>query len=254
MPDHAHPPLQACLNGQRSRQEHPACPTTPEELGQAARAALAAGASGVHVHVRDDGGTETLDGGLVAATMAAIRAEADVPVGVSTGAWIEPDPDARLRTICAWGIMPDFASVNFHEAGAGALAKALLERGVGVEAGIWCRRDGRNRAVRELEASGVAHRCLRVLVEPIEAAPDDALAAVAAIDATLRDVAPNVPRLVHGFDGTAWALLEEAARRGDEARIGLEDTLVLPDGAPTRDNAQLVAAARRIMVEAALGG
>ena len=77
---------------------------------------------------------------------------------------------------------------------------------------------------------------------------------MAAIDATLRDIAPNVPRLVHGFDGTTWALLGEAARRGDEARIGLEDTLVLPDGTPVRDNAQLIMTARHVLVEAARGG
>jgi uncharacterized protein (DUF849 family) len=183
-------------------------------LGQAARAAAAASASGVHVHVRDDRGAETLGGGFVAATIEAIRAQADVPVGVSTGAWMEPDPGARLRTVLAWEVLPDFASVNFHEDGAATLAKALLERGVAVEAGIWCRRDGRNRAARELEASGVAHHCLRLLVEPIETTIDDALAAVAAVTATLRDIAPNVPHLVHGFDATTWAMLDEAARRG----------------------------------------
>lgn len=254
MPADAHPPLQACLNGQRGRRDHPECPTTPQELGRAARAAAAEGASGVHVHVRDDRGAETLDGRFVAAAVEAIRAGSDVPVGVSTGAWIEPDPDARLRTLLAWDVLPDFASVNFHEAGAATLARALLERGVGVEAGIWCRRDGRNRAARELEASGVADQCLRLLVEPIDEAIDDALAAVAALDATLGRMAPDVPRLVHGFDATTWALLEEAARRGDEARIGLEDTLLLPDGTPARDNAQLVAVARQVMAEAALGG
>jgi uncharacterized protein (DUF849 family) len=254
MPAPAHPPLQACLNGQRTRQEHPGCPTTPEELGRAAREAAAAGASGVHVHIRDDRGAETLDGAFVAAAIDVIRTSADVPVGVSTGAWIEPDPDARLRIVTAWEVLPDFASVNFHEPGAATLAQALLERGLGVEAGIWCRRDGRNRALRELEASGVAPQCLRVLVEPIEPEVGDALAAVAAIDATLRDIAPDVPHLVHGFDATTWALLEAAARRGDEARIGLEDTLVLRDGSPARDNAHLVAAAAQLMAEVALGG
>ena len=33
--------------------------------------------------------------------------------------------------------MPDFAGVNFHELGAVRIARLLLDKGVGVEAGIW---------------------------------------------------------------------------------------------------------------------
>lgn len=34
-------------------------------------------------------------------------------------------------------MLPDFASVNWHEDGADEVAAALLEIGVGVEAGLW---------------------------------------------------------------------------------------------------------------------
>jgi uncharacterized protein (DUF849 family) len=57
----------------------------------------------------------------------------------------------------------------------------------------------------------------------------------------------TLPRLLHGTGDTAWALLAEAARRGYQARIGLEDTLLLPDGRVAADNAVLVAAARRML-------
>jgi uncharacterized protein (DUF849 family) len=40
--------------------------------------------------------------------------------------------------------------------------------------------------------------------------------------------------------------IELAARRGYDTRVGLEDTLVLPDGS-ARGNAELVAAARLIV-------
>ena len=46
------------------------------------------------------------------------------------------------------------------------------------------------------------------------------------------------------MDATAWPLLREAARRGYDARIGLEDTLRLPGGEPPGDNLDLVKAAR----------
>jgi uncharacterized protein (DUF849 family) len=55
------------------------------------------------------------------------------------------------------------------------------------------------------------------------------------------------PRLLHGFGAAAWAFIELAARRGYDMRVGLEDTLVLPDGTRARDNAELVAMAWRIL-------
>ncbi|WP_346540125.1 3-keto-5-aminohexanoate cleavage protein [Micromonospora sp. DPT] len=54
------------------------------------------------------------------------------------------------------------------------------------------------------------------------------------------------PVLLHGEGAAAWPVLAEAVRRGLDTRIGLEDTLGLPDGAPASDNAALVAAARAL--------
>ena len=68
---------------------------------------------------------------------------------------------------------------------------------------------------------------------------------VSAIERLLGDYASDgTPRLLHGVDATAWPLLREAARRGYDARIGLEDTLRLPGGEPPGDNLDLVKAAR----------
>ncbi len=58
-------------------------------------------------------------------------------VGVTTGAWAQPDPERRRDQIMAWQERPDFASVNWHEEGAEGVARALLEQDVGVEAGLW---------------------------------------------------------------------------------------------------------------------
>lgn len=51
------------------------------------------------------------------------------------------------------------------------------------------------------------------------------------------------PILLHGEGRSTWPALHLARERGLDARIGLEDTLTLPDGAPAPDNASLVAAA-----------
>jgi uncharacterized protein (DUF849 family) len=51
------------------------------------------------------------------------------------------------------------------------------------------------------------------------------------------------PVLLHGLDESCWPLLEYAGVRGVQTRIGMEDTLKLPDGSTAPDNAALVSAA-----------
>src|SRR5262249_50835437 len=115
-----------------------------------------------------------------------------------------------------------------------------------VEAGLTLPNDA-----RLLIESGLAGRCVRLLLEPDEPETAAALATVAAIEALLDTASSQAPRLLHGMEATTWPLLDEALRRGYDTRIGLEDTLTLPDGSLARDNAQLVAEAR---VRAGRGG
>lgn len=231
--------LKACLNGARPAGAHPALPVTPEQLAEAARRAVAAGAGAVHLHPRGDDGTESLDAGPVGAAVAAVRAAVPgTPVGVTTGAWVEPDAQRRLEAVAGWRELPDFASVNAHEDGMEVVAAALLDRGVAVEAGIWT-----VAAAERLVASGLGPRLLRALLEPRADEPAEALAIVDGVEAVLAAGGVAAPRLLHGSRATAWPLLREALARGLDTRIGLEDVLELPDGSPAPDNAALVAAA-----------
>jgi uncharacterized protein (DUF849 family)/GNAT superfamily N-acetyltransferase len=228
--------LKAAINGGRSPAEHPRLPILPEEMAAAAAAALRAGADAVHLHVRSIDGRESLAAEDVAVTLSAVRgACGGAPVGISTGAWILPDPAARLAAVGGWTSRPDFASVNFSEPGAGALARALLELGVDVEAGL-----DSAEAARRLVGSGLGPACLRLLLEPQEPEPGRALGVVAELERVLDDARLEVSRLLHGCGPTAWPLLRAAGRRGYDARTGLEDTLELPDGRTARDNAELV--------------
>lgn len=230
--------LKACLNGSRTPAQHPALPLTPAALAADARMAVQAGADALHVHPRDAAGRESLLPEPVAAALSAIReACPGVEIGISTGAWIEPDVSRRVALIETWTILPDFVSVNLSEPGVEQVLGALRKRGVGLEAGIWTPDDARYL----LALTGVTW--LRLLLEPREPDPEGAHASVDAIEDGLRDALPEVPRLLHGTDGAVWALLERAARSGYGGRVGLEDTLYLPDGTRTLDNAALVAAA-----------
>ena len=235
--------LHAALNGTRTRAEHHAIPITPAQQATEARASVAAGAGAVHVHVRDDDGHESLAAADVAKTIHALRAACPgVPIGVGTGAWIVPDLRRRLSMIGSWRTLPDFASVNLHEAGAAQVIELLLERGIGVEAGIW-----NAPAAASLIRSGLADRCHRILLEPAEASCS-APANLLQIENVLAGAI--APRLLHGLGHCTWHLVAMAATRGYDTRIGFADTLRLPDGSIATGNADLVSAACRIIVKA----
>jgi hypothetical protein len=128
--------------------------------------------------------------------------------------------------------------VNLSEEGVPELVGALLRRGIGVEAGLLDEWD-----VERLTELGFAERCLRALVE-IDEEHDGARAVAAdAVDRALDRAGIEIPRLHHAGGIATWEVIERALERGRHVRVGLEDTLVLPDGSPARDNAELVRAA-----------
>lgn len=231
--------LKACLNGPRGRETHPALPVSPAELARAAAAAVHAGADALHVHPKDVDGVDTLDPGAVAEALTAIRAAVPgVPVGVTTGAWTAPEPAQRVEAVRAWTVQPDFASVNWHEDGAEAVADQLLERGIGVEAGLW-----QAESVAAWLAWPGRERCVRILLEVVHDLAEDAAVAHARTLVGRLGEGPStdLPVLLHGEKRAAWPVLREALRLGLDVRIGLEDTLVRPDGRWAADNAELVA-------------
>jgi uncharacterized protein (DUF849 family) len=128
--------LQAALNGDRTKAEHVATPVSVEELARDAAACVAAGARAIHLHPRDSEGRQTLEAGVVDEVVKKVRGACGVPVGTTTSAEIEPDPERRLGLVRAWR-EPDYASVNLSEPGALELMEALVGIGVGIEAGVW---------------------------------------------------------------------------------------------------------------------
>lgn len=228
--------VKACLNGNRRPGAHPALPITPEQLAAAGASAVAAGAQALHIHPRGADGLESL-AAVDEAVRAVKAAVPGVPVGVSTGAWIEPDVGARAAAVRAWR-EPDFASVNLSEEGHVEVMAACVEAGVGIEAGLWRVED-----VAALAASGYADRLLRALVEPREPDVAAALATAEAINAALDDAGIAAPRVQHGFGAATWEVVRRAKELGLGWRIGLEDVLELPDGSQAESNAHLVTVA-----------
>ena len=213
-------------------------PVTPEEQAAAVIECVKAGAQTIHLHVRSVSGDDSLDAEDVTRTLLAVRtASSSAQIGVSTGAWIVPDPAARLQAVAAWEALPDFASVNFSEVGSVEVARLLLSRGVGVEAGLCDVEAG-----KAFLKSGLAPECIRVLLEPQEQVIEKALQNVKQIERVLESAtAANVlPVLLHGTEATVWPMMTQAMVRGYGARIGFEDTLVLPNGKVAQSNGELV--------------
>lgn len=237
--------IQACLNGARARGFHPRLPLTAPELAEDAAACAAAGAVALHIHPRDMNGEETLDPVAVGAAVAAVRrAVPGLQVSVSTGDWIEQDDARQLDRIRAWAALPpvarpDEASVNLAERTAPLVMEALMEGGIGVEAGLASVADA-----DRLLGLGLLPRCRRVLVEMDDVEPQAAEAVAAAILALVGGTgSPGGPeRQLHGFGRSAWPMARRAASLGLMLRLGFEDVAELPDGRTAPDNAALVAA------------
>jgi uncharacterized protein (DUF849 family) len=233
--------IKACLNGGTTRQQHPSVPRTPDELAADAGDAVRAGAGAIHVHPRDASGDETLEPEPVLAAVRAVRsAVPGVPVGVTTGIWaVGGDPARRLELVSGWagGDRPDFASVN--------LSAVLAGLGIAVEAGVWTAEDA-----ERLAASAFGRDVIRILIEPRDDSPEAAVASAAQAEETLTRRGLQARRVHHGYGIATWPVIRAALIMGQDIRVGLEDTLVLPDGATAAGNGELVAAAARLAAEA----
>jgi uncharacterized protein (DUF849 family) len=206
--------LRACLNGGLAKTVHASVSVSASELAADAPSVRAAGAAERHIHVRDHEGAETLDPNAVASCLTAIREGVPgMPVGTGTCAWIAPGRRAGHRDMRAWSVAADYCSVNLNEEDAVDVTAPLDAHGIGVEAGLWDRRDAES-VIGDVPFG----QCLRVLIEMTS---NDGAAAVA-------EARHKLPILLHGEGGSVCACVREAARLGCATRVGFEDGLCLP--------------------------
>ncbi len=220
--------LQACLNGSRTAEEHPALPLTPERLAEDAADVAALGVTSVLIHPRDVIGRPTLVGPEVATTLATVRAAVPgIEISVCTNV-----EGPRTTLISSWAPLatgrPDIASVHVGEDGWLDVVEALHRVDIGVDLVI----DSPN-SVRLLTN---IDNIVRLTVTATRHNAED----------LLREAEPlGLPILLHGKDDEAWFVLDYAGRLEHSARMGLADTLTLPDGRQAKNNVELVALARR---------
>ncbi len=99
----------APTGAESSKADVPQLPTTLEELVETAVRCEAAGASMIHLHIRDAEHAPTLDSGRLRASVEAVREATDLVVQLSTGGSVHDPLDQRLTVLDA---EPDSCSLT----------------------------------------------------------------------------------------------------------------------------------------------
>jgi uncharacterized protein (DUF849 family) len=240
----------APTGAEHAKTDVPNLPVTLEELVAEAKACEAAGAGMIHVHIRGADTTPTLDLERLQDTVAALRAETNLVVQLSTGGAVTDPEDHRLRVLDA---MPDSASCTMGTVNFGddvfmnrwefivELHKRMAERGIVPEYEIFDL--GQLATLRRLldqhglPAGGHVHVDLVMGVPG--GMPGDAETLVAAT----RAIPDGATFSATGVGRTTLPVMLAALSAGGHLRVGMEDTITFKRGERVRDNAQLVARA-----------
>ena len=235
--------LKIALNGARPKSQNKFIPQSLEEIRKEVTQLYKIGCKVFHIHCYDKNGTESLRPEDVNNLISMVKKiSPGILVGISTGDWIEPELEKRLGYIRQWENLPDFASVNMIEDDAVVVSKALIARGIMVEAGL-----NEIKAAEKFAESNLAEECGRILIEPEEENFESALKTINAIEKILDSNRIHISRLLHGFNSVAWDILREARKRGYDGRIGMEDTIYLENGKLVSSNLEIIQAAIKII-------
>ncbi|MFB6161210.1 MAG: 3-keto-5-aminohexanoate cleavage protein [Haloferacaceae archaeon] len=239
----------ALTGGVHGKEANPNVPETPAEIGEAAAACEAAGASVVHLHARDDRGERAFGRERFQAVTDAVRERTDdVVVQHSTGGTAAPD-DLRfepLRTDPA----PEMASLdmgplNRYEHLTSENTRGLVrrlhdemrDRGIKPEFEVF--NDGHLNETRSfLEAADVADPpYLNLVFGGGTTSVPHPRRLLGHLDAVPAGAEVNVL----GFGRHQLPLTTTSILLGGHVRVGLEDNLYYRRGEPATSNAQLVA-------------
>ena len=244
----------AMVGAEVSRAEQPHLPLTPREIIAAAVECYEAGASIIHIHVRDAQGNATQDAQLFREVVEGIRARCDVITQVSTGGAVWMSAEERLQSI---ECQPDMATlttgtVNFGD-GVFMNNRGLVEH--------FARRLRESGIVPEIEIFdvGMLDEAMRLykmglITDPLHF--DFVMGVPGGLGADPAHLMHMVRSLPHG---STWSvagigrhqltLATIALAMGGNARVGFEDNIYYRKGQLAYSNAQLVARVARIAQE-----
>jgi uncharacterized protein (DUF849 family) len=238
----------APTGAETAKDDVPHLPTTLDELVAEAKACEAAGASLIHVHIRDDEHRPTLDPQRLHDTVQALREQTDLVVQLSTGGSVHDPLEQRLKVLDA---EPDSCSLtcgttNFGDdvflnpyPFMGQLYQQAQEREVVPEFELFDL--GHVAALRRLiDAYGLPYGGA-VHVDFVTGVPGGMPGTVEALVAGVQALPAEVTSWSATGIGRAHLPIAAAALgMGGHLRVGMEDNLMYAKGRPVRDNAELV--------------
>ncbi|MFN2450148.1 MAG: 3-keto-5-aminohexanoate cleavage protein [Candidatus Baltobacteraceae bacterium] len=243
----------APVGAELTPEQTPHLAVTPKALAEVARGVRNAGASIVHVHCRNDDGTNTHDVVRFAAAYEAIRASSDLIVQFSTGGAIGMSPQERANVL---QLRPEMAtltcgSVNFGD--------DIFENSFPIMRGI-LRAINTYGVKPELEIFDKGHlaNARRLQREGLLTFPqhvDFVLGVPGGLDASVQNLCDLVDDLpagctwsVAGIGRMQLPLAMAAMAMGGHVRVGLEDNMYYSKGR-LATNEELVARVARIAAE-----
>jgi len=249
--------ITAAICGAEVTKEHnPAVPYTVEEIGKEAEAAYKAGASIIHLHVREDDGTPTQCKERFAACMAEIkRLCPDVIIQPSTGGAVGMTNDERLQPV---ELNPEMATLDCGTCNFGGddifvntenmiidFGKRMIERGIKPECEVFDKGmiDMAIRLHRKGFIEAPMHFNLVLGVNGgISGEPRDLIFMHESLPAGSTFTVSGVGR--YQFVVTPIAIL-----LGGHVRVGFEDNIYISKGAMAKSNGELVEKVVRIAKE-----
>ena len=244
----------AIVGAELTRDQQPYLPVSPHEIIAAAIECYEAGASIIHIHVRDAEGNSTQDAAIFREVVEGIRARSDVITQVSTGGAVWMSADERLQSV---ECRPDMATlttgtVNFGD------SVFVNNRGL-VE--TFARRLQDYGIVPEIEIfdAGMLDEAMRLLnmgliTEPLQfdfvmGVPGGIGAEPAHLMHLVRSLSPGSTWSVAGIGWHQLTLGTIALAMGGNVRVGFEDNIYYRKGQLAKTNAELVARIVRIAHE-----
>lgn len=244
----------ALVGAELTREQAPYLPLTPDEIATSVAEAQAAGASIVHLHVRDAQGRPTCSEATFRETIKKIRERCDVIVQVSTGGAIGDSDEDRMQPLQAG---PEMASLTTGSVNFGnevflnprpfveKLASRMKEQGVKPEIEVF--------DVAMLE-TGLSLAAQRLIEAPLHfdlvlGVPGALAATERNLDFLIGGIPPDATWSVAAIGRHQFPTARLALEKGGHVRVGMEDNIYIAKGVLAKSNAELVAKAAAMAEE-----
>jgi len=244
----------AVVGAELTKEDYPYLPTTPDEIAETAGGAVEAGASIIHLHVRDEQGKPSQRVDIFQDVTEKIRQRCSCVIQYSTGGAVGTPLDQRCAPL---KLKPDMATLSMGTMNFGphifenseetirTIAKAIQENGVMPELEIY-----------DYGMMDTVHGFLKNGFIPKEFHVDFVLGIPGGMSGEIRNLVLLKDRLrpgqtwtVAGVGRFQLPLSAHAMAMGGHVRVGIEDNIYFRKGELTKSNAQLVERAVRMAKE-----